>query len=280
MLQNQLLSFICSICNSSKYEDDRESGERSCKKCGATSKTPEDVKPIIKSRFRLGTKPNIMDSKGKSVRGRQKTIQSKRKYAESTDQNTIKINLTLKRLEEKILSYSGHEEFHPVSERALTILKKSKKRKSLATKETVAKTCAAFYAGCREINISKEIRQIAKSQNIKEKRVKMIYRFMLREFPELEPKIDDPKLKLQKIITGMGVNQDEQLKVQIKAGKMIEKFLKLPESSGRNPSGVAACAVYLCIKGVTQNEASECSGVSLSTIANNVKIMRKVLKLN
>ena len=108
----------------------------------------------------------------------------------------------------------------------------------------------------------------------------MIYRFMLREFPELEPKPDDPKLKLQKMITGMSVKPDEQLKTQIKAGKMIEKFLKLPESSGRNPSGVAASAVYLCVKGLTQNEASECSGVSLSTIASNVKIMRKVLKLN
>ena len=54
MLQNQLLSFICPICNSSKYEDDRESEERSCKKCGATSEIPEDIKPIIKSRFRLG----------------------------------------------------------------------------------------------------------------------------------------------------------------------------------------------------------------------------------
>ena len=277
MLQNQLLSFICPICNSSKYEDDRVSEERSCKKCGATSKIPEDIKPIIKSRFRLGTKPNTRDSKGKSVRGRQKSIQSKRKYAESTDQNTTKINLTLKRLEEKILSYSGHEAFHPVSERALFILKKSKKRKCLATKETIAKTCAAFYAGCREVNISKEIREIAKSQNVYEKRVRMIYRFMLREFPELEPKPDDPKLKLQKMISGMGVKEKEQLKAQVKAGKIIEKFMKMSESSGRNPSGVAAAAVYLSVKGITQNDASSCSGVSLSTIASNVKILRKLL---
>ena len=31
---------------------------------------------------------------------------------------------------------------------------------------------------------------------------------MLREFPELEPKPDDPKLKLQKMITGMSVKQE------------------------------------------------------------------------
>ena len=275
-----MVTFKCSNCNSKEFQDDLTIRERICKKCGMTSSMPEEIGEGRKSRYRLGTKTSTKDSSGKTTIGRQQTIQKKRKYAESTDQNTAKINITLKKLEEKILSFSGHEEFHPVSERALFILKKSKKRKSLATKETIAKTCAAFYAACREINISKEIRQIAKSQNVYEKRVRMIYRFMLREFPELKPKPDNPKLKLQKMITGMSVKPDEQLKVQIKAGKMIEKFLKLPESSGRNPSGVAASAVYLCVKGLTQNEASECSGVSLSTIANNVKVMRKVLKLN
>jgi transcription initiation factor TFIIIB Brf1 subunit/transcription initiation factor TFIIB len=275
-----MATFKCTNCSSTKFQDDLTIRERICKKCGMASPMPEEIGEGRKSRYRLGTKTNTKDSFGKTIIGKQQTIQKKRKYAESTDQNTAKINITLKKLEEKILSFSGHEEFHPASERALFILKKSKKRKSLATKETVAKTCAAFYAACREINISKEIRQIAKSQNVYEKRVRMIYRFMLREFPELEPKPDDPKLKLQKMITGMSVKQEDQLKAQIKAGKMIEKFLKLPESSGRNPSGVAASAVYLCVKGLTQNEASECSGVSLSTIASNVKVMRKVLKLN
>ena len=275
-----MVIFKCPNCNSTKFQDDLTSVERICKKCGMTVSMPEERNDGRKSRYRLGTKTNTKDSSGKLVKGRQQTIQKKRKYAESTDQNTVKINLTLKKLEEKILSFSGHEEFHPVSERALFILEKSKRRKCLATKETIAKTCAAFYAACREVNISKEIRQIAKSQNVYEKRVRMIYRFMLREFPELEPKPDDPKLKLQKMITGMSVKQEDQLKAQIKAGKMIERFSKLSESSGRNPSGIAAAAVYLSVKGLTQNEASECSGVSLSTIASNVKIMRKVLKLN
>ena len=275
-----MVIFKCPNCNSTKFQDDLTIRERICKKCGMTVSMPEERNDGRKSRYRLGTKTNTKDSSGKLVKGRQQTIQKKRKYAESTDQNTVKINLTLKKLEEKILSFSGHEEFHPVSERALFILEKSKKRKSLSTKETIAKTCAAFYAACREVNISKEIRQIAKSQNVYEKRVRMIYRFMLREFPELEPKPDDPKLKLQKMITGMSVKQEDQLKAQIKAGKMIERFSKLSESSGRNPSGIAAAAVYLSVKGLTQNEASECSGVSLSTIASNVKIMRKVLKLN
>ena len=275
-----MVIFKCPNCNSTKFQDDLTSVERICKKCGMTVSMPEERNDGRKSRYRLGTKTNTKDSSGKLVKGRQQTIQKKRKYAESTDQNTVKINLTLKKLEEKILSFSGHEEFHPVSERALFILEKSKKRKCLATKETIAKTCAAFYAACREVNISKEIRQIAKSQNVYEKRVRMIYRFMLREFPELEPKPDDPKLKLQKMITGMSVKQEDQLKAQIKAGKMIERFSKLSESSGRNPSGIAAAAVYLSVKGLTQNEASECSEVSLSTIASNVKIMRKVLKLN
>jgi len=275
-----MVIFKCPNCNSTKFQDDLTSVERICKKCGMTVSMPEERNDGRKSRFRLGTKTNTKDSSGKVIKGRQQTIQKKRKYAESTDQNTVKINLTLKKLEEKILSFSGHEEFHPVSERALFILEKSKRRKCLATKETIAKTCAAFYAACREVNISKEIRQIAKSQNVYEKRVRMIYRFMLREFPELEPKPDDPKLKLQKMITGMSVKQEDQLKAQIKAGKMIERFSKLSESSGRNPSGIAAAAVYLSVKGLTQNEASECSGVSLSTIASNVKIMRKVLKLN
>ena len=275
-----MVIFKCPNCNSTKFQDDLTSVERICKKCGMTVSMPEERNDGRKSRYRLGTKTNTKDSSGKVIKGRQQTIQKKRKYAESTDQNTVKINLTLKKLEEKILSFSGHEEFHPVSERALFILEKSKKRKCLATKETIAKTCAAFYAACREVNISKEIRQIAKSQNVYEKRVRMIYRFMLREFPELEPKPDDPKLKLQKMITGMSVKQEDQLKAQIKAGKMIERFSKLSESSGRNPSGIAAAAVYLSVKGLTQNEASECSEVSLSTIASNVKIMRKVLKLN
>jgi transcription initiation factor TFIIIB Brf1 subunit/transcription initiation factor TFIIB len=275
-----MVIFKCPNCNSTKFQDDLTSVERICKKCGMTVSMPEERNDGRKSRFRLGTKTNTKDSSGKVIKGRQQTIQKKRKYAESTDQNTVKINLTLKKLEEKILSFSGHEEFHPVSERALFILEKSKRRKCLATKETIAKTCAAFYAACREVNISKEIRQIAKSQNVYEKRVRMIYRFMLREFPELEPKPDDPKLKLQKMITGMSVKQEDQLKAQIKAGKMIERFSKLSESSGRNPSGIAAAAVYLSVKGLTQNEASECSEVSLSTIASNVKIMRKVLKLN
>ena len=126
-----MVTFKCSNCNSPKFQDDLTIRERICKKCGMTSPMPEEIREGRKSRYRLGTKTNTKDSSGKTIRGRQQTIQKKRKYVESTEQNTVKINITLKKLEEKILSFSGHEEFHPVSERALFIIKKSKKRKKM-----------------------------------------------------------------------------------------------------------------------------------------------------
>ena len=119
-----MVTFKCSNCSSTKFQDDLTIRERICKKCGMASPMPEEIGEGRKSRYRLGTKTNTKNSSGKTIKGRQQIIQKKRKYAESTDQNTAKINMTLKKLEEKILSFSGHEEFHPVSERALFILKK------------------------------------------------------------------------------------------------------------------------------------------------------------
>ena len=105
------MTFKCTNCSSTVFQDDLTIRERICKKCGMASPMPEEVGEGKKSRFRLGTKTNTKDSFGKTIVGRQQTIQKKRKYVESTDQNTVKINLTLKKLEEKILSFSAQEEF-------------------------------------------------------------------------------------------------------------------------------------------------------------------------
>ena len=57
-----------------------------------TVSMPEERNDGRKSRYRLGTKTNTKDFSGKVIKGRQQTIQKKRKYAESTDFDCILIS--------------------------------------------------------------------------------------------------------------------------------------------------------------------------------------------
>ena len=139
---------------------------------------------------------------------------------------------------------------------------------------------ACIYAVIRHSpDTTKSLNEIETVSNFNKKNIQGCYR-LLHQVLELKPGLPDPQQKLAKIGNSLGLSPTKTEIIKRTASKILQKARDAGTTAGKDPNGLAAAAVYLSVKGLTQNEASECSGVSLSTIANNVKIMRKVLKLN
>ena len=90
--------------------------------------------------------------------------------------------------------------------------------------------------------------------------------------------IDGYKIKSRKIAHELGLSE----KAQIKAVKIIQEASNNGLTSGRNPAGVAAAAVYIASALVderkTQRDVAEIAGVSEITIRNRYKELTELLE--
>ena len=90
--------------------------------------------------------------------------------------------------------------------------------------------------------------------------------------------IDGYKKKSRKIAHELGLSE----KAQIKAVKIIQEASNNGLTSGRNPAGVAAAAVYIASALVderkTQRDVAEIAGVSEITIRNRYKELTELLE--
>jgi transcription initiation factor TFIIB len=138
---------------------------------------------------------------------------------------------------------------------------------------------ASLYIACREMEVSRTLKDIAAISNIKRKELARMYRLM---FFKLNVKIPivDPLKCIAKISNK--INLSERTKRQ--AISIMNDVTKKEISAGKDPMGIAATVLYLsCLKTDeyrSQIDIASAAGVTEVTIRNRFKDLKSQFDLN
>ena len=138
---------------------------------------------------------------------------------------------------------------------------------------------ASLYITCREMRISRTLKDIAAISNIKRKELARMYRLM---FFKLDVKIPivDPLKCVVKISNKINLSE----KTKRKAISIMNDVTKKEISAGKDPMGIAATVLYLsCLKTGehrSQIDIAKAAGVTEVTVRNRFKDLKKQFDLN
>ena len=293
---------VCSICNrNDKVITDTESGEVICSNCGTViSDKVEDAShlerhifngggQIEETRARTGAPTSLArhdmglstmvgkenrDASGTkidpSTMQRLRTCNSRVQLSEPSDKSRREAFLLLDTLKDKLgLSDT-------VIENTAYLYRKAQQRKFLRGRSISGVVCAATYIACRDLGISKTMREIAAASNIKQKNIARVYRQLVREFDYKVPNIDPIKC-----VARVANNAKLAEKTKRQAINIMQKVTENEMSAGKDPMGLAATVLYMsCIKtgeNISQREISNVAGITEVTLRNRYKDLKNIL---
>ena len=295
----------CPRCAKGKLIVSVETNERYCQKCGYVidevliDSSPEwrsNVGTDRPDRSRAGSPTSLaIHDQGLSTRigtinqdATGKTISSEMRYAfkrlktwdgrfntiTSKDKNLITALAELKRLEDKLVLNST------ISEKAAYIYRKALEEKLVRGRSINALISASLYAACRDLGVSRNLKDFELHANIKRKDIARCYRLLLKSLTIKMPVVD-PVSCVAKIASS-------KLKISEKSKRYAVKILKEATekhlASGKDPMGLAASALYLaCVKNgedVTQRDIAQAADVTEVTIRNRYKGLKDMQTVN
>ena len=300
------IEVVCSMCQSSQIITDSESSELICSKCGQViSDKVEQEGPEWRnfdllsargqsntSRSRVGMSTSLAipdmglstiigrtdrDASGKMINAamrskmdRLRVWDYRTQICSATDRNLRNAFLQLAILKDRLgLSDS-------VIEKAAYIYRKAQEKYLVKGRSISRILAAAIYTACREMGVSRTLKEIADYSNVMTKEVGKSYRLLCLELELKVPNIDPMKY----IVTVANkANLSEKTKRQ--AAKMMYDVTKREISAGKNPMGLAASVLYMsCIKtgeDITQYVISDAAGVSAVTLrARNRELLKRL----
>ena len=137
---------------------------------------------------------------------------------------------------------------------------------------------SALYAACRDTETPRTLKDIAQARNIKRKDIARCYRLLLREL-NLKMPVVNPINCISRIASRAGLSE----KTKRKATKILQTAEELKISSGKDPMGLAAAALYVaCVtlgENKTQRDVADAAGVTEVTIRNRYKGLKVALNL-
>ena len=281
----------CPSCNKTTLITDDNSGEVFCKTCGIVlSEGSEASGPewrsfandgVDKSRTGAGTSITMhdmglstvigavnKDSTGKPLSSAMKqsfdrirTWDSRTQSHSSVDKNLRQALSEMDKLKDKLSLTDA------VIEKAAYIYRKSVEKKLVKGRSIQGLVAACVYAACRDTETPRTLDNVADGINIKRKDVARCYRLVFREL-DLKVPVADPVNGIPRIASVLDLGE----KTKRKAVEILRKAKKIGVVAGKDPTGLAAAALYLaCITeggNKTQKEISEASGVTEVTIRN------------
>ncbi|MAG38902.1 hypothetical protein CMO90_02330 [Candidatus Woesearchaeota archaeon] len=129
---------------------------------------------------------------------------------------------------------------------------------------------AVIYIVCRNYEIPKTLDDIETATGIDKKDIGRNYRYVVREM-NLKVTQSDPANYISRYVSNLSLSQ----KTHTTAIKLLEKAQRKEITSGKNPLGLAAAAIYAASKlneeRRTQNEIAEAVGVTEVTLRNRYK---------
>ena len=286
----------CPRCAKGKLIESVETSERCCQKCGyvvdeviidAGAEWRSNAGTDRPDRSRAGTPTTLTmhdqglatkigtdnkDATGKHLTSemrytikRLRTWDGRSNTTASKDKNFITAFAELRRLEDKLTLNSN------ISERAAYIYRKALEAKLVRGRSINALIAASLYAPCRQLGVIRNLKDFELHANIKRKDIARCYRLLLRSLEILMPVVD-PVSCVAKIASGK-LNITEKSKRY--AIRILKEASEKHLSSGKDPMGLAASALYLaCVKNgedITQRDIAQSADVTEVTIRNRYK---------
>ena len=299
-------SIICSLCSSQdQMVTDPESGEIICSNCGhvISEKALETqaewrafaTDEVNNSRSRTGMPTSlarhdkglatiigrankdasgqVLDAAMRTTMERLRTWDFRTQAHTSTDRNLRQAFEHLDKLKDKLGLSDA------IIEKTAYIYRKAQENGMVRGRTINSVLAASLYIACREMEVSRTLKDIAAISNIKRKELARMYRLM---FFKLNVKIPivDPLKCIAKISNK--INLSERTKRQ--AISIMNDVTKKEISAGKDPMGIAATVLYLsCLKTDeyrSQIDIASAAGVTEVTIRNRFKDLKSQFDLN
>jgi transcription initiation factor TFIIB len=297
---------VCSICKSNQIITDIESGEIICGKCGQViSDKIQETGPewrnfasssdesndrnrtgmptslarhdkglaTIIGRANKDASGQILDVAMRSTMERLRTWDFRTQAHTPTDRNLRQAFSELDRLKDKLALSDA------IVEKTAYIYRKAQERGLVRGRTIPAVLVAAIYIACREMGISRTLKDIATISNIKHKELARTYRLLVLEL-DLKVPLVDPLKCIARVANKTKLSE----KTKRYAMSIMNDITKNEISAGKDPMGLAASVLYMSSLNtgdtITQMDIADAAGVTEVTIRNRFKDLKKQLQLN
>jgi transcription initiation factor TFIIB len=298
-------SIICSLCsNRDQMVTDPESGEIICSNCGQVISekaletqaewrafTTDEVNDrsrtgmptslarhdkglaTIIGRANKDASGQVLDAAMRTTMERLRTWDFRTQAYTSTDRNLRQAFEHLNMLKDKLGLSDA------IIEKTAYIYRKAQVNGMVRGRTINSVLAASLYITCREMRISRTLKDIAAISNIKRKELARMYRLM---FFKLDVKI--PIVDPLKCIVKISNKIDLSEKTKRKAISIMNDVTKKGISAGKDPMGIAATVLYLsCLKTGehrSQIDIANAAGVTEVTVRNRFKDLKKQFDLD
>jgi len=296
----------CSRCGKKSLLTDEVTGEQFCGKCGFVISEKVDESgpeqrsfstqggvdttrtgsPISLTRHDKGLatviNPANRDAAGrplsasmKSTITRLRTWDSRSQVHQPVDMNLRQALNELDKLKGKLTIPSN------VLEKAAYIYRKALEKKLVRGRSISGMIASSLYAACRDTQTPRTLKDVADAANVQRKEIARCYRILHRELDLKMPVVDSIQC-IARISSKLEISE----KTKRYAAKVLKETQKRQESSGKDPMGLAAAALYFScvINGVsiTQRDLAEAANVTEVTIRNRFKALKeaKILEID
>jgi len=277
-------------------------GENVCVKCGfVTSDRIEDRGPEWRSftqdehedRARAGAPTSLTmhdmglatvinpinkDASGKSLSPPMKTTiyrlrlwDNRSKFQKSIERNYRQAFYELWKMKDKLALSDS------IIEKAAYIYRKAINRGLVQGRSISALLASSLYAACREADTPRTLKDFEEVTDIRKRVLASFYRLLVTEL-ELKMPVMDAVNCVSRIASKIGLSE----KTKRFAIEILRKAEQNEISSGKDPMGLAATALYLsCVKigeNQSQKKIAEAANVTEVTIRNRLKDLIKLLK--
>ncbi len=212
------------------------------------------------------------DYKMKPLIHRMRLWDSRSKIKQSSERNLRTALLEIDKLREK-LSLTDL-----VLERSAYLYRKSAKTNLVRGRSIKGMVGACVYIACRELDISRTIKDIAENLQEDRKSIARNYRFLFQNL-SLTVTVSDPLKRIVKFSNNLRLSESTKRE----AIRIFDKLQELGVTAGKNPDGVASTIIYMAsiktCEHISQQQISKISGITAVTIRNRCKEFRKYINL-
>jgi transcription initiation factor TFIIB len=167
-----------------------------------------------------------------------------------------------------------------IIEKTAYLYRKAEKRGVIRGRTISSILAASLYIACRELEVPKTLKEVAKASNIRLKTLSKDYRLLLTE---LNLKVPNNDLTHCVFKVGNALQMTEKTKRKaIELAELINKKDEHTYTSGKDPMGLAATALFVASTNngeiITQREMAGAAGLTAVTIRCRLKEIGKYLE--
>lgn len=278
----------CPECGSMEFIRDHDVGEVFCENCGLVVEseminmgpewrafTPEEKmdknrvgSPVSQLYSDMSTtfKPSEkgLTPEKRSEFNRLKVRDMQTKYYETRERNISSAASEIGRLSDK-LNIS-----RIVKERGMQIYKEALDKDLVRGRSINGMVAGALYAAIRSYNLPRTLGELAKASLRDKKDIARCHRLILRELDPYAP-VPNPKHFVPKIASKLDIG----MRAQGLTEEILEYLKEIKMTSGKDPKGLAAAALYMACKETdehrVQKAVADAAGTTEVTLRNRMK---------